>query len=94
VTRTWRDAEATVESGCIVIRLRVKNIPSAMHHNPDSRFDDVRIVDLDEFVKDVIGALNDEAEGGTTPIHGLFDDAFDHAVADGSLGVVTNEVKP
>lgn len=82
--RTWKDAEATIEGNTIVIRLTVKHIPFAMSYHPDDTFRGIKVTDLDGFAREVVRALNDEDERGTTPIHHLFDEACDAAIEDGS----------
>lgn len=81
--------KAVIDDGHIVIRVPIKNLPVivdgmfACHgHDPD-----YKVTDPAAFAKEVVSALNDEDEEGTTRIHKMFDGAFDEAVNQGAQGV-------
>lgn len=70
----------------IVIRIPFSVLPEALKQNPrDDSYYDVTVNDVSDFARDVIRALNSEAEDGTTAIHELFDKAMASAIDDGSL---------
>lgn len=47
-----------------------------------------RIVDANEFAKDVRRALEKEQEDGTTPVHLMLDAAFDYALDYGTISIM------
>jgi len=81
----------------IVIRVGVSILKWAVEHPLDDRltvhndetgkFMCFDITDEEEFARDVLRALNDEDEQGTTMVHRLLDNAFVEAVDNGSIGV-------
>jgi hypothetical protein len=86
-------AQAYVEGDLIKISIRVSLLPDVIKDSADGGHLDFgelgppSVVDAKRFAKDVCNALNDEREDGTTPVHLLFDAAFEKAVEDGSLGI-------
>ena len=86
-------ATAYLEGGLIKISIRVKDIRRIIKDSLAGGylplFDEmgVQVTDVRRFAKDVVYALNHEKEDGTTPVHELFDAAFEKAVEDGSIGV-------
>ena len=46
-----------------------------------------KILDREEFAKDVVRALCEEQEDGTTPVHILLDNAMVRAIEDGSIAI-------
>ena len=86
-------AQAYIEGGLLKISVRVEHIPDIIVEGLEgghlSLFAETgaRVTDVDRFAKDVCNALNHEREDGTTPVHELFDSAFEKAVEDGSIGV-------
>ena len=82
-------AEAEIIRGEIVIRLAIKNIPQAYKVGVDLgvREPGLTISDPKAFALEVVHALNDEDEEGTTSVHRLFDDAFDRVIDSGAEGV-------
>lgn len=82
------NADAFIENGAIVIRLQIDALASAVD-GMCSHFhvEPMRVTDPVKFAKGVCYALNDEEEDGTTPVHLLFDKAFEKALEDGSEGV-------
>jgi len=53
-------------------------------HNNEEKY--VTVVDNNELAHDVVRALTDEEEDGSTILHRLIDDAIEDAYEDGSLG--------
>ena len=87
-----RWAEAHIENGEIVIRVAIDVLPGALKQNPrDDSYYSCKVTDLAGFAKDVVHALNSEAEDGTTPIHSLFDSAMAEAIDQGSMHVEYKE---
>jgi hypothetical protein len=89
------NAEAVIEGNEIVIRLAIENIPIAVEGGIDmgTITGGVKVVDAPLFAKDVVRALNDFDESGTTIIHQLFDQAFENALDDGAQGAIYKEDK-
>jgi hypothetical protein len=87
------NAEAVVEDGCIVIRLAIKNLSMAVEGAYALGAIDapMTVTDADEFANDVVSALNDEDEEGTTLVHQMFDKAFNHIGENGSLGIAVED---
>lgn len=86
-------AVAVVEDGNIVIRLPIKNLPVAVEGSIalgtlDGPF---KVTDAEKFAKDVVTALNDEDEGGTTRVHQMFDSAFNYIAENGSDGIADDD---
>jgi len=82
---------AVIESGDIVIRVSIAALGTITNGvgalwNPDGN-PTVEIVDVEEFAKDLVYELNNEAEDGTTRVHTMFDDAIEAAILDGAQGV-------
>ena len=90
---TAEAAQAVIEDGVIVIRLAVDAIPSAVRGGVDMMAIDppFRVTNAKAFAKDVVRALNDEDEDGTTPIHRMFDAAFNEAAEWGADGIETED---
>lgn len=84
-----RTAEAFIEKGEIVIRIAVGALPTAYQAGIDLGVHEpgFKIANARAFAKDLVRALNDEDEEGTTPIHRLFDAAMDEAIEQGAEGV-------
>jgi hypothetical protein len=85
-----------IEGGELVIRIGVDTLAFCFEESdPNNLYDhdlgdftrSYVVVDADEFVKDVIAELENEAEDGSTPLTGLIDNACFAAVEQGSLGV-------
>lgn len=83
-------SKAVVRSGQIVISIDVDALPLILSgsissgevlHHP------CKVVDPEAFAKEVCRALNRESENGTTPVHIMFDKAFEHAIEYGAEGV-------
>lgn len=93
-------AEAVIENAklpslaCIVIRLPLEMIPFAYLGAVDvgNVAPGWKVTNARAFAKEVVHALNDEDEDGTTPIHRLFDAAFEEAIEQGAEGVEEDPV--
>jgi hypothetical protein len=88
-----RNAEASIERGQVVIRVPIKNLPLALKAGIDLGYIDpgVKITNAQAFAKDLVRALNDEDEEGTTPIHRLLDEAITEAIEQGAEGVTEDD---
>jgi hypothetical protein len=84
-----RTAEAFIEKGEIVIRIAIDVLPSAYQAGIDIGAIEpgFKITNARKFAPEVVRALNDEDEEGTTPIHRLFDAACEEAIEQGAEGV-------
>jgi hypothetical protein len=83
-------AEAVIERGCIVIRVPIVALADAVAGGCDAGYVEPPIIVLDAelFALDVVRALNQEdSEDGTSPVHHLFDTAFERAFEAGAQGV-------
>jgi hypothetical protein len=85
-----------VIDGRLVISIGVEALAFAAEHCPEltdgyitfsSETYGPKITDPDEFAHDVVAALIDEAEDGTTLVHAMLDQAIVLAVESGSLAV-------
>lgn len=95
-----RSLEVAIVDGELVIRIGVHTIAHAVTYaewaNPydDNAQDYVRtfaIEDANEFAADVLRALCDEREDGSTLLTEVLDKASEAAVNDGSLGLSADE---
>lgn len=83
-------AKAEIRGGQIVISIAIDALPlilsgavaagDLIHHN-------FKITDAQVFAKELVGALNNENEIGTTPIHLTFDRAMVYAIEQGAEGI-------
>lgn len=90
-----RPLEVNVEGQEFVIRIGINTLQTAAEACPNLRDYQnekhdygppyVEVVNAKVLADDVRGALNDEQEDGTTPVHLLLDDAIERAFEDGSL---------
>lgn len=79
-------ATAIIEDGAIVIRVQISALQMIMDggfacNAYDKRY---RVTDPEGFAKEIAGALNDEDEEGSTPVHKLFDAAINEALNQGA----------
>jgi hypothetical protein len=83
--------KAVIEDGSIVIRVAIEALPTIIEGvgalwnsegNPG-----FKITNVEEFAADLVRALNNEEEDGTTPIHTMVDAAIFDAIEQGALGV-------
>lgn len=82
-------ATAVIEDGNIVIRLPFSHIPHGVKAGCDLGYihGDWRVTNPEVFAKEMVRALNDEDEQGTTPIHRLLDEATNEAIESGAEGI-------
>lgn len=85
------DAKARIEQGGgeIVIRLSIDALPRALEGACVLGYidGDWIVTDKDTLAKEIVYALNDEDEVGTTPVHRLFDQAFNATLERGGEGI-------
>lgn len=79
------EGRAEIEDGNIVIRVSIDNLETIVNNGPHS--DEIEVVDPHLFARDLVVALQEEAEDGTTAVHKLFDDAILGAFENGADGV-------
>lgn len=84
-------AEAVIRNGQIVISIAVDALPmivSGSCASGDNYLQGLwRVTDAEAFAREVCLALNHEQENGTTPVHIMFDRAFNYAIDQGAEGV-------
>lgn len=78
-----------IEGECAVIRVSRKVLAFAADNHPnywDAENDKqtFKVLDYAGFADDVVNALNDEGEDGSTPVTRLLDAAIAHALEQGS----------
>ena len=92
--------KATIENGRLVITIGVQTLAHATAFadwsNPfDEAADDYirtfAIEDAPQFAKDVVSAMLDEREDGSTPLSDFLDKMAQAAIEDGSLGLHEDE---
>lgn len=80
------DEELVIRIGIGTLALAAENCP--LFHDelrrPDLPY--MKVVDAAALAEDVVQALNDEQEDGTTPIHLMLDAAIEAAAENGSEG--------
>lgn len=85
-----------IEDGCLVIRIGTETLAYCFEESDANQtFDEIkqdyfkacRVTDALRFAKDIIHALQEESEDGTTRVHVLLDEACEAAAEDGSLAV-------
>ena len=86
-------AQAIIENDEIVIRVPIKYLPTIIEgawalNALDKRF---KLTDAALFAKDMVCALNDGDEEGTTMIHKMFDKAINEALEQGAKGIEEHE---
>ena len=91
--RDYAPLEAMIVGDEIVIRLPIQNIPMALKIAQDMQTigAECRITDAKLFAADIVRALNDEDEEGTTPLMEVFDQAMEKAICDGAEGIECDE---
>jgi hypothetical protein len=83
------NGEAVIEDGAIVIRVPLTALPQVVEGawalgSLETRY---VVTDTEAFAKDLVRALNDEDEQGTTLVHKMFDDAINEALEQGAEGI-------
>lgn len=84
------NGELRISIGVSTLKFAAENSPDprlTVLDNEKDKFMCYKVVDENEFAKDVVHALKSEEEDGTTPVHELLDNAIFSAIEDGSLGV-------
>lgn len=84
---------AIIEDDIIVIRVPITYLPIIIEgawalNALDTRF---KLTDAALFAKDLVRALNDENEEGTTMVHKMFDAAINEALEQGADGIEEHE---
>lgn len=87
-----RGAEAHITRGAIVIRVPIRHLPVAVEAMPgmgctfkgESR---LYVTNAEVFAKELVRALNDESEDGTTRVHKMLDDATMEVMEQGGEGI-------
>jgi hypothetical protein len=89
-----KTAEAYIEDGKIFIAFDISSIPAAYRAGVELGVlgPEFSITKPKLFAKDVVVALNDEDEKGSTPIHKLFDEAMNAAIEQGADGVEETDI--
>lgn len=87
------DGRAVIEDGAIVIRLPIANLPVIVDAGwAGGKIEPrMKVTDAEEFAKELVRALNDEEEDGTTRIHLMFDAALEFAFEQGAEGIEIHE---
>ncbi len=77
---------ANIEGKEIVIRVKISALKTAFEAHPNGLAEDYRLTSLKTVADSLVRRLNDEEEDGTTPVHRLFDAAFEEALEQGDEG--------
>lgn len=85
-----------IEADQLVVRIGIKTLAdcadlSPMFYDPESDEQSMKVTDPHLFAKAVVDELLDEKEDGTTPVHEMFDAAFQSACENGCEGVACAE---
>ena len=81
---------AAIEGDEIVIRVPISAIPEAASVAFDEQYGenhDVNVIDAPVFARELLSALLDESEDGTTLIHEMLDKACIRCAEDGAEGL-------
>lgn len=82
-----------LKDGALQIVIPLENLRYAAEHHPgldetaDERVPTLKITNLETLAKDVVRAINDEAEEGSTPLIRMLDAAIVDAVESGTEGI-------
>lgn len=77
---------ANIEGKEIVIRVKFSALKTAFEAHPNQLAEDYRLTSLKTVADSLVRRLNEEEEDGTTPVHRLFDAAFEEALEQGDEG--------
>lgn len=98
----WKPLKATVKAdGRIAIEIGVATLAHTLAFGDKfNRFDEglndyrrtFAVSDPVEFARDVVRALNDEEEDGSTRLTEIIEEAMEAAISDGSLGLADADV--
>lgn len=80
-----------IEKDSIVIKIGKGTIAFCAEQADNLGFTELEVVNVDQFAKDVICAMNHESEDGSTLITRMLDKAIVGAIEDGSIAVRTEE---
>lgn len=85
--------KAEIKDGDVVIRVPLAALPQVLEGAwatcaLDTRY---KLTDVDAFAKELVSALNDEDEEGSTAIHKMFDAAIEEAINQGAQGIEEHE---
>ena len=81
------DLSCSIEGDEIVIRIGIKTLETAVKGSPYGEdIEDFFVTDYRAFALEVVNALKEEDEEGTTPMHVMFDKAFEHVMENGGDG--------
>lgn len=88
-----RFGSAVIEDGCIVIRVRIADLPVIVEGawatgNLDTRW---KLTDVAAFANDLVHEINREDEEGTNAVHRMFDFSFKEALEQGAEGIEEHE---
>jgi hypothetical protein len=99
--RTHQHLTAQVANGYLDLGIGLDTLRFAAEAHPDfwdgesgTDVPNIRITDMGVFAKDVVRAINDEAEDGSTLLTSMLDEAIKQAVEDGSEGADINRKEP
>jgi hypothetical protein len=87
--------KCTIEDGVLTIQIGVEALAHATKLNPEmTEYDETTedwvepdITDVDVFAQEVLRALKDETDDGTTVVHRMLDDAVNDAIENGAEGI-------
>lgn len=87
------NGQAIIEDGAIIVRIPLENLPQVVEGawalgSLESRW---KVTDAQVFATELVRALNDEDEQGTTRIHKMFDAAINEALEQGAEGIEEHE---
>lgn len=80
---------AEIEGDQIVIRVGIPHLPHAVSVAPTAY--GFKVTDVSIFAAQLVRALNREDEDGSTPIHRMFDRAFEDVIESDGDGIDDNE---
>ena len=81
--------KVNVKKGVLAITIGVDTLAFAMQRI-ERWPEEIKIIDADDFAKDVLRELMREEEDGSTPVHRLFDKVGLEAMEQGSIGCADN----
>lgn len=88
-----RSGQAVILNGAVVISVALAALPMVVEGawasgNLQPRY---KVTNVNEFAAELVRALNDEEEDGTTRVHRMFDSAIDEAINQGAEGIEEHE---
>ncbi len=79
------DGRAKIEGEQIVLRIDISDLPVIVEAGPSGDF--MKVTNTKKFAKELVNAINEEEEDGTTAFHRVIDDASEAAFENGAEGV-------